>query len=197
MAKGNDFERNCCRSLSLWWTEGRRDDIFWRNRTRNTTQTPHAEHQLGDITSVHHIGIPFIETFNVELKTGYSKTRAGKRTKNIPWDLLDLLDGKPDAKKIIHVFWQQTEQDAAISKRFPLLIFKRDYHTPIVCTDVHTAHTLCDYYGSIAKPVIRYSSCSEDIPFDLFLYRKEDFFQWLNPRTVQLIWQDRLKAKSQ
>src|SRR5262245_2386383 len=29
-AKGSKFERDLCRQLSLWWSDGKRDDVFWR-----------------------------------------------------------------------------------------------------------------------------------------------------------------------
>ena len=30
MAKGPSFEREVCEKLSLWWTDGKRDDVFMR-----------------------------------------------------------------------------------------------------------------------------------------------------------------------
>src|SRR6056300_739729 len=31
MAKGDTFEREICTLLSEWWSDGKRDDIFWRH----------------------------------------------------------------------------------------------------------------------------------------------------------------------
>lgn len=28
--KGSVFEREICKALGRWWTDGERDDIFWR-----------------------------------------------------------------------------------------------------------------------------------------------------------------------
>ena len=29
--KGSEFEREMCKCLSLWWTDSKRDDVFWRS----------------------------------------------------------------------------------------------------------------------------------------------------------------------
>jgi hypothetical protein len=31
MAKGSSFEREIAKLLSLWWSEGMRDDVFYRS----------------------------------------------------------------------------------------------------------------------------------------------------------------------
>jgi len=33
--KGGDFERKMSREFSLWWSNNKADDIFWRNRIRD------------------------------------------------------------------------------------------------------------------------------------------------------------------
>jgi hypothetical protein len=186
MSKGDNFERSVCRALSLWWTEGERDDVFWRNRTRITSDSPGALRQLGDLTATHTVGIPFIEVFNVELKTGYSKTKAGKKHKVIPWDLLDLIDGKG---KIFLDFWEQTQTDAILSKRFPMLIFKRDYHNPVVVMRRTDMFILTGYQGPV--PCVNLSVLNayhKELDFGpLDLYPFDKFFNWLRPGTIKLM----------
>ncbi len=189
--KGGGFEREQCRYLSLWWTGGERDDVFWRNRTRATSKSPDVRHQLGDIVAVDPVGAPFVSVFNVELKTGYSKTKKGKRVKNIPWDVLDIIDGKGDLEtKVLIQFWQQACRDAELSNRTPMLICKRDYHRPIVCVSKSDLHIFSDYCGGIAFPTIEVKIL---LPFDysLVLAEREAFFEWLTPNSVKVICKEK------
>lgn len=186
MSKGDSFERETCRAISLWWTDGKRDDVFWRNRTRVTSKTPNAERQLGDLSTVHTIGVPFVEAFNVEFKIGYSKTKGGKRHKIIPWDLLDLIDGK--GKTFVN-FWKQTTEDALVSNRMPLLIFKRDYHTPVVAMWKNDLSVLIDYMGSLPSWTYLQVCLGGDFHGSglVSLYNFDEFFDWLRPDTVKLL----------
>ncbi len=81
--KGNAFEREVCRKLSLWWTQdekdGPRSDIFWRTsnsggratcRTKKGQQTKNSH---GDICALDPIGQPLIDLITFEVKRGYSR----------------------------------------------------------------------------------------------------------------------------
>jgi len=85
--KGSSFEREICVTLSKWWTEGMRDDVFWRTsqsggraklRGRKGKDT-HGQH--GDIIAVDPIGEPLIDLFTIELKRGYATAT--------PYDVID------------------------------------------------------------------------------------------------------------
>jgi hypothetical protein len=208
--KGSGFERDEARFLSLWWTEGERDDVFWRNRVKVTSKTPNAERQLGDICVAHTIGLPFIETFNVELKSGYSYFNAKRAKKendainakriangkepipltvrNTPWDLLDVIDRnvKDENLEIIQ-FWNQCKTDADLSGRIPLLIFKRDYKLPVVCVEVETMRDIADLSGVLLCRRLILTE-GDDVRI---LYRHTDFFNWLRPEVVRLVHQQR------
>lgn len=75
--KGSAFERHLCTTLSLWWTDNQRDDIYWRSscsggratiRSRNNKTT---QGQYGDITAIDPIGQPLLDLCIVEAKRGY------------------------------------------------------------------------------------------------------------------------------
>ena len=211
-SKGQDFERQISRTLSLWWTNGERDDIFWRNRVKITSKTPNAERQLGDITTVHTIGIPFVEVFNVELKAGYSKTRAkqaiknneernkkraekGKApvplsVKNTPWDLLEIIDSKSTNLTIVK-FWEQCKSDAELSGRIPLLIFKRDFHEPVACIDMKTKSLLMDYLGAYNDNYL-YLTTEND---HLYFFNLDKFLAWIPPEVIHQIHNSLMKNK--
>ena len=186
MSKGQDFERQVCRTLSLWWTDGEDADVFWRNRVRSTKQSPDAKHQLGDVTALKAVGAPLVERFSIEIKTGYSKTKKGTRTRNIPWDLLDLLDGKKDGKKTLLEFWKQCRKDAELSCKCPLLIFKRDFHEPVICLESSVLASVYDWIGPLNSDFLTYSRDNGPDP-DLFLvlYRLEDFLNEVTPDVIR------------
>jgi len=197
--KGGGFEREQCRALSLWWTNGEDPDVFWRRRTRRTGKSKSIRYQLGDILAEDAIGAPFFETFNVELKSGYSKTRSGPRIKNIPWDLLDVVDynermaqNKQRAIPTILGFWEQTKRDAELSNRIPLLIFKRDYHVPVVCVGKDTVVLLEQYLGPLLVWVLKLSAFRLGV--ELVFVRSQSFFNWLSPEVVKVIHSKRGKV---
>ena len=77
-SKGSEYERELCKRLSLWWTHGARDDVFWRSsgsgarakvRGRGGVDTAG---QHGDVAATDPIGAPFVEAFTTEIKRGYS-----------------------------------------------------------------------------------------------------------------------------
>jgi hypothetical protein len=185
--KGQGFERQICRALSLWWTYGKDADVFWRNRTRSTKASPDAKHQCGDIVALKAIGAPLVERFNIEVKTGYSKTKNGKRTKNIPWDLLDVLDGKKDGRKTLLEFWSQCVEDAVLSKRHPMLIFKRDYHGPVVCLDSYVVSQFEECAGRMGTEDLRYRQMNGVCSVVLIFFRLDDFLKWIDPKTIFIL----------
>lgn len=147
--KGNNFEREVCRRLSLWWTDGEDDDCFWRNKLRRTNKAYNAQMQEGDIIATKEIAIPFTERFTIECKSGYShrkKTNSKKPSttqmvKNVPWDLLDLVDGNRKDPTILK-FWYQAEDAGNLTGKTPILIFKRDFHEPTICINNDLAKEL-------------------------------------------------------
>lgn len=79
MGKGASFEREFCKQLSLWWTKGERDDVFWRTHGSGARATQRAKAgkrtkgQYGDVCATDPIGIPLTELIVFSLKRGCSK----------------------------------------------------------------------------------------------------------------------------
>lgn len=100
MAKGGGYEREFCKKLSLWWTGGESDSIFWRTsnsggratvRYRKNAKT---KNQHGDVCATDLSGQPMIDAFCIELKRGYSRST-----------LFDLFDKGPKAKVQQYEAW--------------------------------------------------------------------------------------------
>lgn len=127
--KGSQFEREICKLFSLWWTKGKRDDVFWRTSNSGGRATVRSRQgrqtfgQCGDIQATDPIGQPFIDQFSIELKRGYPGT-----------NIATLLD-KPDGAAIqpFEKFIEQAIVDHKKAKSHSwLLIVKRDRRKPIV-----------------------------------------------------------------
>ena len=186
MGKGENFERLISRKLSLWFTNGERDDLYWRNRNRS--RKIKSKYQLGDIVCEVSEGEALINLFSIEIKTGYSKTKKGKKVKNIPWDLLDIIDyvkhkNKPPPKSQLKKFWSQTKRDAEISMKEPLLIFKRDFHDSSIMIERSMYNELIQYSGNSGYTILTV----EDDDINCVIMRLESFFSWIDAEIIKLI----------
>lgn len=128
-SKGSAFERDLCRRLSLWWTGGERDDVFWRtagsggratNRRRRGRSTANSE---GDICALDPVGADLLRVFAIECKRGYSTTT-----------LQELLDPTREAGKTRWADWirQATASRDASGALLWLVVCKRDGRPPLV-----------------------------------------------------------------
>lgn len=78
-SKGSRFEREFCKKLSIWWSDGEADDLFWRTsqsggrattrRKKGKTTRGHA----GDICATDEVGAPLLKFLCFELKRGYNR----------------------------------------------------------------------------------------------------------------------------
>ena len=127
--KGSKFEREISKILSLWWTKGKREDVYWRSTTSGARATVRNRKgkgtfgQCGDIQANDPIGQPLLDVCNIELKRGYSRDTISH--------LLDSLPGnKPQAYEL---FIEQAKEDhKKAGSHFWLLIVKRDRRRPMV-----------------------------------------------------------------
>jgi hypothetical protein len=79
-SKGGEFERDTSRVLSLWWTGGEREDIFWRTSASGARAKSGAlaakqtKYEHGDITFTDPTGTPLLDLLVIEAKRGYTNT---------------------------------------------------------------------------------------------------------------------------
>ncbi len=121
-AKGSQFERDLCTMLGRWWTDGQRDDVFWRSTISGGRATIRADKgkqtygQAGDVQAVDPVGEPLLKVVTIEAKRGYSGVSLG--------DLLDLPDG---SKSIWFDWFAQAERSWEQARSCSwLLIVKKD-----------------------------------------------------------------------
>ena len=127
--KGPRFERELSRDLSLWISDGKRDDIIWRTAgsgaratiRRKTGRT--TANSCGDLKAEHSMALPLFEYCTIEAKNGYKD-----------YSIQDLLD-KPCTKKLrtVEEFYKQAVTDScSAGVPFALLIMKKDRRLPII-----------------------------------------------------------------
>lgn len=108
--KGGDFERVFCRQLSLWWSGGKRDDLFWRTAgsgamASSRVKLGHSQKQgHGDIMAIDRAGEVLTELVTWELKRGYPEA--------CPWAVVEGRGKNP----AFLAFLDQAEQARAAAK---------------------------------------------------------------------------------
>lgn len=122
-AKGAEFERNVCKSLSAWVTHGEREDCFWRSAMSGGRATvgkkkgKDLQYQAGDICAVHPRGHVFTDYWYVECKF-----------------IKDLKLGRFVASNIgpTAAFWKTAKREARSYGRVPMLIARANTYPTLV-----------------------------------------------------------------
>src|SRR6266550_5759186 len=120
--KGQAFERKTCKQLSLWITNGEREDCFWRTAMSGGRATVHHKRgveirQGGDICAVVPEGHEFCDYWFVELKH---------------YRDLDIASFLLKDKGTLARFWKKTIQQAERHNRSPMLIAKQNNFPTLV-----------------------------------------------------------------
>lgn len=135
-AKGNAYERELCRKISLWISEGQFDDLIWRSASSGAVHTIRSKKsatkgdyrsQVGDLCSIHEMSAAFMNKFGVE----------AKRYGNLEYD--KLICG---LKSKAGTFWDTHVELCKKAEKIPLLIMKQDYRPDLVFMPTNIADKL-------------------------------------------------------
>jgi len=167
--KGGNYEREFSKALSLWYSDGDCDDIFWRTSgsgARATTrrkQQKKTRYEYGDISFRDPTGQPFIDYFLLELKRGYSKGI----------DVLDFLD-KKKGDILILKWWKKAEEEKVFAERkSTMLVVRRDGKAPVLVVDKYVFK--CFRHLGYAGSYLRINSIKNDV--QLVMLPLDDFFK--------------------
>ena len=126
MAKGSSYEREVCKLLSKWWTDGHTDAVFWRTSNSGGRATVRGSkgttNQHGDICATDPVGLPLLRVFALEIKRGYPRSTIH--------DLIDS-DGTPKGSYASWISQAKASQKLAGSKSW-MILHKRDRREPTV-----------------------------------------------------------------
>jgi hypothetical protein len=121
--KGGSFERKISKELSLWWTDGKSKDIFWRTHSSGAMGTVGGRKwEYGDIMAIDEAGKALTQRYNIELR----------HSKGL--DIADLVYGTD--KSGMAKFLREGRKTAELSGRQPLWIFKEHLRPTMVMMDV-------------------------------------------------------------
>lgn len=129
MAKGSKFERDLCTQLSLWWTNNRRDDVFWRTAGSGARATSRSKQgrqtcgQYGDICATDPIGEPLIQALTIEAKNGYSRSTIH--------DILDRTD-RTAVQRYEEFFTKAINSSIQAGSVGWALVHKRNFRQPMI-----------------------------------------------------------------
>ena len=138
--KGSAFERDICKKLSLWWSEGQNEDIFWRTAGSGARAKVRGKKrtfgQYGDVQATDPIGQPLIDLCTIELKRGYNSSTLS--------DFLDRVSKKKDSKPQLQEFIEQAIRDCRLrdDESEWMLMVKRDYKEVVLFTPYRFFATL-------------------------------------------------------
>lgn len=177
--KGGAFERQICKDLSIWWSNGSRDDIFRRSATSGGRATIRSKKgkdtfgQYGDIAIADPIGQPLISLCTIELKTGYFTQS--------PFDLVDSPSRQnPHYKK----FFEQCLREKKEAKTPHWLLIAKRKHKEIMVYMPHSFYRLCRMYLDEAFPSIRLSVPVGKTEQKIFGCPLVQFFRLLRPSHI-------------
>jgi hypothetical protein len=126
--KGGSFERDVARTLSLWVSNNRHDDLIWRTATSGAKATvsvrsgKKVKTHIGDLMAVerHREANVLTSRFIIECK----------HVRNLRWDAL--VYGTPESGNTIIPFWRKLLREANTHKRMPMLIAKQNGVNPVM-----------------------------------------------------------------
>lgn len=159
-SKGNSFERETCKRLSLWWS-GDDDCVFWRTAssggraTQRGKQGKKTKNHYGDIGCVDASGQALLDLFLIETKKGYNKAT-----------IHDLIDRDKNAKEQQYEEWirKLTDGCGASGVPFWLLIHKRDRREAMVYMPLKAWAALFDL---VKEPAIQANVKVDGIRYDI------------------------------
>lgn len=125
--KGSAFEREICKALALWISDGERKDVFWRSATSGgratiaLTQGDTLSAQAGDISAVHELGHKLLNRFYIECKF-YKDLEVG-----------NLIFGTHTGT--LYQFIDHVTADAKRYSKHPMLIVKQNQRPTLMIID--------------------------------------------------------------
>jgi len=183
MAKGSGFERYICKLLSKWWTDGKRDDVFWRTAGSGARATIRSKTkkktfgQYGDIQATDPIGQPLTDLCTIEIKRGYSKST-----------FADLIEDSTvaNAKPCMYAqFIQQAKEDARkAGVPYWLLIIKRDRRKEMVIIPHNFSRVLA---RAICPLKTRPNVCIQTRKAKYFITSLDNFLFDISPKDIHRI----------
>lgn len=184
--KGPQFERKFAKQLSLWWTGGKDDSVFWRTQSSGARATIRAkqgkrtEGQYGDIAATNEDGKKLLRLFTLSLKCGYNAEPFYK-----------MIDGASGSK-----VWEQWIREAKLSRSHAhahayCIIHKIDFFLPTIVMGIKIWKAILksrDILSFFSKffpaPVMEVHNLGKRGKTHVVVMRLEDFFKYVTRKDI-------------
>jgi len=194
MAKGSNFEREICKKISLWWTDGDNDGVFWRTSGSGARASVRSKKGLntmghGDVQATDPIGQPLIDLCSIELKRGYNKAIIN-----------DFIDSKK--KSELRVFIEQAITDCRLREDESewILLVKRDRKDVVLFTSFYffkDFSVINQGLKAIKFPIIQMRVKINKRWMNIVATRFDDFLSHVTPVTIRKVWKWKMGKKTQ
>lgn len=183
--KGSNFEITVAKELSLWWSDGARDDIFCRSITSGAWATVRSKggkntaFSSGDLSLLDPVGLPFAQLCAVEMKRGYTGATS----------VLSFIDGSQLLRNIsiYKNFRKITNESKREGIKYPVLIFKRDRKKEVVVISEEFYNDIKEFRGGEYTPIC---VVIKNVPKfgNLYLLPLKGFLAYAKPDVIKSIW---------
>jgi hypothetical protein len=185
MAKGSEWERECSKILSLWATEGARDDVVWRTAgsgSRWATRRKRGSdtyNQAGDLCATDPCAQFLFDFLLVECKRGYAK---GKPSESI--NVLYWLDRPSNTKPpLLAQWWEKADEERLRAGRSrAVLLFRRTGKRACIVLERDLMGDLEDYIGQYKHHVIALYMAEGPT---LLICDLEKWLEWCQPEAIK------------
>ncbi|GAF74248.1 unnamed protein product [marine sediment metagenome] len=201
MAKGSDWEREASKMLSLWWTEGERDDVIWRTAASGGRATVRSKvgkntaNACGDLCYTDRIAKPLFDFMLIECKRGYAKAQPSGSINVLYW-----LDRPTNTKPpLLYQWWHKLKEECrAAGAHYGAIIFRRTGKRACIMLEYHLFSTMAQYCKPYTGMDITISTPHETHPWpeeEYVILDLERFLAWCSPQTITLMLEDLGGAK--
>lgn len=182
MAKGSQFERDMCREFSLWWTNKKRDDVFWRTSqsggraTQRMKSGKTTSDSYGDMMATDEEGKPFTRFILTEFKKGYTKDLGA----------LIVIDGN-QKEPILKTWLKKNEVTRKSSGRqYSMIVFQRNYKKTCIVLDQWLFGLLESYVGEWYRTDLL-ELFFVDVDIKVVIVSLSAFFKWCTAEDMKLV----------
>lgn len=190
--KGGTYERDVCKMLSLWYSRGKRDDIFWRTAGSGSRATTRSKKGLdtadssGDVQAIHESGKKFTDIVNIEIKRGYTKkgkNQSANHQLSIT-NILDKVETSSSKNKPILIEWFQKgiKECKRHNKDHLLIIYRRDRRRSCIAMPFKTFEYLRDNNREFMFPHDGTLCVVNTKRYQVALMPLDDFLAWCPPK---------------
>ena len=191
--KGRRFEIWLANRLSMWWTNGERDDVFWHTHdsggraTRRTRKGKATKGLHGDICAVDLMGQSLLELVTIEAKRGYPGVSLQ--------DLLDKPSGKRGTAGNNYHDWIEKAVASSKAAGTPhwMLVTRKDQREALVLVPISLVDDLGRYthdewinnYVDLRNNrMIKNLTCPDCCKGEIWVFLLEDFLSITTPKHI-------------